>query len=138
VITISGTVGTRHDLQVRLGATLTPLVLELQLGSGEPVVSEGTALLAFLYAHEADLVPLAEPAFVVSALAPSATGAARYLLELSREAVAQLAALPLEVVGGKPPRVRLFWWTLFFEDSAGARVPVFYGRLSVVLGAAGG
>jgi hypothetical protein len=52
--------------------------------------------------------------------------------------VAELVALPPDIPPAKPPRSRAYWWTCFYEDLDGARVPVFYGRLIIVLGAASG
>jgi hypothetical protein len=136
---VSGTIGTKRDLRVRLGATLTPLFVTLQLGSGEPIAPDGTSLVACLYAREADTTPLADPVFDVTPMPPSDEGAARYLIELSREKVAELVALPAPPAIGKSTAstgARVFWWACFFEDSGGARVPVYYGKLTIMLGAA--
>jgi hypothetical protein len=132
----SGAVGTQRDLQVRLGATLTPLVVTLQLGSGEPLDPAGTQLVAQLLAREADTVPLAAPAFTVTPLEPSAEGAV-YLIELAKEQVAELVALPAVAAGGRGGS-RVFWWVCMFEDATGARVPVFFGKLTILLGASRG
>ncbi len=133
----SGAVGTQRDLQVRLGATLTPLVVTLQLGSGEPLDPAGSQLFAQLLAREADTEPLAAPAFTVTPLEPSADGAV-YMIELPKEQVAELAALPAAAAGGRGGGSRVFWWVCMFEDASGARVPVFFGKLTILLGATRG
>jgi hypothetical protein len=140
---VSGTIGTKRDLRVRLGTTLRPQVLTLRLASGQVIDPADTELVASIFLREADTTPLSTPTFDVEELAPTETGEPRYRITLSKEKISELVALPMPATPGGPrattsPGVRNFYWTCAFEDSGGARLSLYYGKLAIYLGAAGG
>lgn len=133
-------IGTRRDLPVRLGMSLRPQILSVNLRSGSPIDSTGGKVVGAIYKSEADLLPIASPAaqFTATKLAN-----AKWRIELTRDAVLALAALvPLIAVpmGGAlrgSQFMRRAFYTWAYEDAAGQRDPLYYGTLTILSGASG-
>jgi hypothetical protein len=138
----SGSIGTRRDLEVRLGDTLRPQLFVLSLASGDPLDPTGSQIYARIFRRENDLTPLVSPTFTVEVIPPLVTGEARFLLRLEKEKIDALAALP-PLVGGPTPQLRaidagrrVLYWAVSFQDAEGTRFPLYYGKLTIYLGAA--
>ncbi len=139
----SGSIGTRRDLRVRVGDTLRPQLLALSLASGQVLDPDGADVVARIYRRETDLTPLVSPTFEIEPLSVI-DGMARWLLKLSKQSVAALAALPAtaDTASAVPylrplsdPGQRVFYWACSFHDAGGQSFPLYYGRLTVYLGA---
>lgn len=136
-----GSIGTRRDLEVRVGDTLRPQLLVIQLESGQTLDPDGASVVARIFRRENDVTPLSSPVFTVQALPPLATGEAQYLLRLEKEDVEALAAAPRDVGPAAHLRTsdagrRMFFWSASFRDAGGTHFPLYYGRLTIYLGAA--
>lgn len=136
------TIGTRRDLDTRLGMSMQPRIVVLRAKTGF-VNATGGRLVCELFARDTDPEPLAEPRFVVTALAPLLAGEPRYKLDLSREAVAQLATLAAAAPVNTSTRitqargVRVAAWTCAWQFADQSRAPLFYGLVNIYVGATG-
>ena len=141
----SGRLGKRHDVPVRLGNSMPPQNVTLRLRAGQPLNTEGGRLRTAIFLRENDTTPLMLDPFEVVQLAPLPTGEPRFRLTLSREKLFDLVRVPEPVA---PPvssaaalrnkSVRTFYWTSSWQDAEGVWLAVAYGRIPIVLGAAGG
>lgn len=135
----SSSIGVQRDLSVRLGNTLRPMMLTLRLKTG---VLIGGTVRAEVFLAEASTTPVSIPTFAITQMETLTTGEPRYRLSLDKDRVAQLAQLSVTSAGTASSRlstgVRTLWWTCSYEDDAGNRYPLYYGRLLIYLGAAGG
>ena len=133
-------IGIRRDLPVRLGMSLRPQILTVNLRSGNPIDSTGGSVVGAIYKGEADLLPIANPSaqFTATKLAN-----AKWRIELTRDAVLALAGLvPLIAVPmGTPLRgsqfMRRAFYTWAYQDALGQRDPLYYGALTILSGASG-
>lgn len=135
----STTLGTPQDLPVRLGNTLRPVALTVRLRSGALDMTGGEVVTG-LYLRATDMQPLASPNFAVTKIAPNNLGEPRFRLELSKEAVAELADKASDSSTQAKTRspVRIVYWTASLQTASGERYPLRYGRILIVLGAASG
>lgn len=134
----SGSIGSRRDMKVRVGATLRPQVLTLRLASGQILNAQGGGLVASLYRRETDVEPITDVKFDIQRLSAGVNGEPRFLLSLSKEKVLQLASLAPASPSLRTGGSRTVWWTCGFQDSTGAVTPIYYGQLLIFLGGSGG
>lgn len=141
---VVGPIGIRRDLQARVGNTLRPQIVTLMLTDGTVLDDAGGKLVTAIYKRQIDSEPLLAPTFETRRLVGA--GPPRYRIDLSKDRVTLLATIaPLEgvMVPGALARraqqfVRRAYYSWSFEDREGMRYALYYGSITIFLGASGG
>ncbi len=140
--TPSSSIGMRKDLPVRLGNSLVPQLVKLGSMRGLLDLDAGELVTA-LYLRETDETPIPDLNFTITRLQAPTANERWWRLDLGTVAVRTLAEKvkprlsSTSIQDRNAPKTRTAYWTASFEDVAGGRWSVAYGKLTITLGAAG-